>query len=124
MTWGWVAIISIGGCNDNIDNGYMLKKWMKELMAEIGMDPISPCTVSSSDRPEPGLSIVRMMATSHIAGHFCSISRTGYITVFSCKKFDLLTVQQVTRRNFDHDIEHSSMTSVMEPDPERSKVLS
>lgn len=120
--WGWLASISVSGCSDVIEHPRLLRRWLTETIRALGMTPLGEPIIMHGDTPEPGWSIVRMLQQSHIAGHFCTGSRTGYITVFSCKPFDLEDAARVAWRELRHKAESKSMTPVYTACPERCVV--
>ena len=47
-----------------------------------------------------GYSLVQLIETSSITGHFSEFWGRAYINIFSCKKFNHLVAKQFTRRFF------------------------
>ncbi len=50
--------------------------------------------------PKQGYSLMQLITTSNIAGHFMELDGTCYIDVFSCKEFDVATAKQVVTEYF------------------------
>ena len=50
--------------------------------------------------PNQGYSLMQLITTSNICGHFMELNGTAYFDVFSCKQFDLGVVQDVVRDYF------------------------
>ena len=53
--------------------------------------------------PKQGYSLMQLITTSNICGHFMELDGTAYFDVFSCKEFDLQTVQDIVRQYFNPD---------------------
>lgn len=51
--------------------------------------------------PKQGYSLMQLITTSNICGHFMELDGTAYFDVFSCKKFDIEIVKQVVQHYFD-----------------------
>ena len=47
-----------------------------------------------------GYSLVQLIETSAITGHFCDVSGDAYIDIFSCKDFDADAAIEVVRATF------------------------
>ena len=77
--------------------------WVRTLVDRIGMrahgDPV--CEHFAAHDPEAaGYSLVQLIETSSITGHFVDRNGDAYIDVFSCKPFDLETVRSVVHDYF------------------------
>lgn len=47
-----------------------------------------------------GYSLVQLIETSSLTGHFSDLWGTAYINIFSCKKYDHMVARRFTRRFF------------------------
>ena len=47
-----------------------------------------------------GLTLVQLIETSNITGHFCDESGDAYLDVFSCKDYDKRTVETLIHQYF------------------------
>ena len=47
-----------------------------------------------------GYSLVQLIETSSITGHFSDFWKTAYINIFSCKKYDHVLAKKFTRQFF------------------------
>ena len=96
MYWGYHLLLDCSGCSgiDNRDNIY---HFVKDLVARIDMtahgEPIIEYLLPGD--PKQGYSLMQLITTSNIAGHFMELDGTCYIDVFSCKEFDIETAKQV-----------------------------
>ena len=58
-------------------------------------------SISAEHLPEAaGYSLVQLIETSAITGHFCDLSGDAYIDIFSCKDFDAELAVEVVRAAF------------------------
>jgi S-adenosylmethionine/arginine decarboxylase-like enzyme len=51
--------------------------------------------------PNQGYSLMQLITTSNICGHFMELDGTAYFDVFSCKDFDPVTVKKVVNSYFN-----------------------
>jgi len=49
-----------------------------------------------------GYSVLQLITTSNITAHFVNRNCSGYIDVFSCKKFDIDLVLNITKEFFEY----------------------
>jgi S-adenosylmethionine/arginine decarboxylase-like enzyme len=84
-------------CKDNIYN------FVKDLVDKIDMiahgEPVIEYLLPGD--PKQGYSLMQLITTSNICGHFMELDGTAYFDIFSCKKFDLLTAQNVVTKYFN-----------------------
>lgn len=74
----------------------------RRLVAAIDMKPYGePQIVMFGEGNKQGYTLIQLIETSNIAGHFCEESNNAYLDVFSCKPFDYATVDAVVRQYFD-----------------------
>jgi S-adenosylmethionine/arginine decarboxylase-like enzyme len=59
-----------------------------------------PQILHFGDGPRAGYTLVQLIHTSCITGHFCDESDSAYIDVFSCKPFEPSDVQKVVSEFF------------------------
>ena len=91
--WGYHLILDCRGCDVNaIRDRRTIVAWVRRLVERIGMraygEPV--CEHFASHDPEAaGYSLVQLIETSSITGHFVDRNGDAYIDVFSCKSFDL-----------------------------------
>jgi S-adenosylmethionine/arginine decarboxylase-like enzyme len=100
--WGYHLSIDCAGCNENISDETALKAFSADLVNALGMRAHgAPLAVRFGDDPKvTGYTLVQLIETSNIAGHFCDYSAEAYIDVFSCKRFAIESVCQVIDRHF------------------------
>ncbi len=102
--WGYHLVLDCRGSDLNAirDRGTIVA-WVRALVARIDMrahgDPV--CEHFATHDPEAaGYSLVQLIETSSITGHFVDRNGDAYIDVFSCKAFDIETVRAVVHEHF------------------------
>ena len=102
--WGYLTSLDVYGCNpDFIRDEEKIRTYVKELCALIGMKRFGECQVvhfGEEDRVA-GYSMVQLIETSLISGHFANLSNAAYIDIFSCKPYDPDQVARFTREYFE-----------------------
>jgi len=102
--WGYHLIIDACGCNDNIKSGDALTAWVQELVELIDMVAYGKPMVEHFAKHDPlkaGYTLVQMIETSAINGHFVDLNGGAYIDIFSCKPFNARTVMEHFVEYFD-----------------------
>ena len=101
MYWGYHLLLDCSGCKgiDSRDNIY---RFVKDLVARIDMtahgEPIIEYLLPGD--PKQGYSLMQLITTSNIAGHFMELDGTAYFDIFSCKEFDINVAKQVVQEYF------------------------
>ena len=100
--WGYHLMLDCSGCNDNIKDREQIYRFVKELVARIDMiahgEPIIEFMLPGD--PKEGYSLMQLITTSNISGHFMELDGTAYIDIFSCKTFDIETAKKVVEEYF------------------------
>ncbi len=100
--WGWSATFDCRACNNLVSNEKALYDWVVELVKRINMVSFGePLIEHFGEGNKTGYTVVQLIQTSNITGHFVDESGDGYIDVFSCKPFDLKTVENVINEFFN-----------------------
>ncbi len=90
--WGQHLILdALAGELSKVRSGEAIATFTADLVEEIGMVAYGePVVVHFAEHvPEAaGYSLVQLIETSAITGHFCDASGDFYLDVFSCKSFD------------------------------------
>ena len=97
--WGYHLILDCQGCNrSEISNRGNLTAFVKTLVKEIDMvaykDPVLE-HFATHDLDKAGFSLVQLIETSSITGHFVDKNGDAYLDIFSCKPFDIELVKRV-----------------------------
>ena len=88
--WGKHLIVDVKGCfPDRAQDPEYISHFTKELVRQIEMVPFGePQVVHFADGTDlAGWTVIQLIETSCITGHFCDINGDLYLDVFSCKDF-------------------------------------
>jgi S-adenosylmethionine/arginine decarboxylase-like enzyme len=102
--WGYHLILDCRGGDVNaIRDRQTIVAFVRRLVERIDMraygEPI--CEHFATHDPDAaGYSLVQLIETSSITGHFVDRNGDAYIDVFSCKPFDVETARAVVREHF------------------------
>ena len=102
QAWGYHYTLDIGGCDpDLIRSKNNVEAFAKVLVDKIDMVAYGePQVIHFGDGDKEGFTLVQLIETSNITGHFCNSTNTAYLDVFSCKDFDPKTVNEVAKQFF------------------------
>jgi S-adenosylmethionine/arginine decarboxylase-like enzyme len=111
--WGWHLLLDITACDkESIKNEDNLRAFLKALVERIDMvaygEP-SLAHFATHDAEKAGYSIVQLIETSNITGHFVDKNGDAYIDVFSCKPFQPAEVEAVVREYFSPESINSNL---------------
>jgi S-adenosylmethionine/arginine decarboxylase-like enzyme len=101
--WGQHLVLDLGGCNDNILTKQGIAKFVQELVEAIDMVAYGePQIVHFAEHSyeAAGYSLVQLIETSAIMGHFSDHNRDAYLDIFSCKQFSNETAIDVVKKHF------------------------
>ena len=101
--WGYHFLLDCSNCDQTkIVDKENIETFCKVLVNRIDMiavgDPIIEYCLEGE--PNEGYSLLQLITTSNITGHFVTNDKTAYIDVFSCKKFDTHVVEDTVREFF------------------------
>ena len=100
--WGYHLMLDCSGC-ENIDSKDNIYNFVKDLVDKIDMvahgEPIIEYLLPGD--PKQGYSLMQLITTSNICGHFMELDGTAYFDIFSCKEFNLSTAQNVVKEYFN-----------------------
>ncbi len=91
MAWGILTSIDLEGCYPElIRSDLAIKNYVSRLVELIEMKVHGDCQiVHFGSCPEvEGFTMMQMIETSLISGHFVNIDNSAYIDIFSCKPYD------------------------------------
>lgn len=90
--WGKHLILDCAGCpRDLISDAQNIRNFAEGLVEAIDMIAVGPPAIQHLAGHVPhlsGYSMVQLIETSSITGHFCDESGEVYLDIFSCKDFD------------------------------------
>jgi S-adenosylmethionine/arginine decarboxylase-like enzyme len=101
-SWGYHLMLDCSGCCD-INDQNQIYSFVKDLIQQIDMvahgEPVIEYLLPGE--PNQGYSLMQLITTSNICGHFMELDGTAYFDVFSCKEFDSATVEKVVKHYFN-----------------------
>lgn len=102
--WGYHLILDCQGClREKISDGDHIRTFAKALVARIEMKAFGEPLVQHFAAHEPtvgGYSLVQLIETSSITGHFVDQNGDAYLDIFSCQRFDIAKAQAVVQEFF------------------------
>ena len=103
--WGYHMRLNVANCElDTIvgESGReTIHDFTKKLVKDIDMVAYGePQIVHFGEGNKSGYTLIQLIETSNIAGHFCDDSGDAYLDVFSCKQFDQQVVINLTEEFF------------------------
>jgi len=100
--WGYHMTMDCAGCDPMaIADHKLIGRFALDLVSAIDMVPFGkPYVVRFGEGNKAGYSLVQLIHTSTITGHFCEETSDAFIDVFSCKYFDPETAADVVNRFF------------------------
>jgi S-adenosylmethionine/arginine decarboxylase-like enzyme len=100
--WGYHLMLDCSGC-ETIDSKENIYNFVKDLVQQIDMvahgEPIIEYLLPGD--PKQGYSLMQLITTSNICGHFMELDGTAYFDIFSCKEFNLTLAQKVVKHYFN-----------------------
>ena len=101
--WGLLSSIDAKNCNGNlIRSADAIKQFVIELCDLIKMKRFQETLVVNfgEDEKVAGYSMVQLIETSLISGHFANLTNSAYIDIFSCKLYDPYQAAEFTKHFF------------------------
>jgi S-adenosylmethionine/arginine decarboxylase-like enzyme len=100
--WGYHLILDCAdGRRDAVTDGKHIAEFAKTLVKDIDMVAYGdPQVVLFGTGNKEGYTLVQLIETSNICGHFCSESGDLYLDVFSCKPYDKEVVKKLAYEYF------------------------
>jgi S-adenosylmethionine/arginine decarboxylase-like enzyme len=101
--WGIASSIDIYDCDPwTIRSAEKIREFVVELCDLIEMKRFQDTVVVNfgEDERVAGFSMVQLIETSLISGHFANLTNTAYLDVFSCKPYDPDVVAEFARTFF------------------------
>lgn len=88
--WGFHISLDCRACDiDSIKSKENIESFTKTLVERIDMIAYGePQVVHFGTGNKAGYTLIQLIQTSNIAGHFCNDTGDAYLDVFSCKPFD------------------------------------
>lgn len=101
--WGMLSSLDAKNCNpDLIRSADAIKDYVIQLCDLIDMKRFQDTQVVhfGEDEKVAGYSMVQLIETSLISGHFANLTNASYIDIFSCKIYDPIEAAEFTRKFF------------------------
>ena len=100
--WGLCAAVDLQDCHpDLIRNAEHIRRYVVELCELIGMQRFGECqVVDFGSGRVAGYSMVQLISTSLISGHFANDTNNAYLDIFSCKGYDPAVVEEFSKQFF------------------------
>jgi S-adenosylmethionine decarboxylase len=112
-TFGMEVILDLYDCNlETIRSKEKLQEYTRELCQVIGMTPYGAPFAERfglNEAKTAGYSIVQLIETSSITGHFSEEWNSAYINIFSCKEFDPKQAAEFSKDFFEADRVESTL---------------
>lgn len=100
--WGYHLILDCKSCEiDKITDRDTLALFVKTLVKEIDMKAYGEPILEHFAEHDPeaaGFSLMQLIETSSITGHFVDINGDAYIDIFSCKVYDIEKAKAVVQK--------------------------
>ena len=102
MAWGYHLILDCyDGDKDLITSADNISAFAKTLVKRIQMKAYGePQVIHFGEDDKQGYTLVQLIETSNICGHFCDDSGNFYLDVFSCKPYDRNVVIALVKEYF------------------------
>lgn len=101
--WGEHLILDCAAGNDNIKDRQQVYNFIKELVPAIEMKAFGEPVIehfASHAEDKAGFSLVQLIETSCITGHFVNSSGDFYLDIFSCKCVDEKITMDIVNKYF------------------------
>ncbi|HEY6084423.1 MAG TPA: S-adenosylmethionine decarboxylase [Nitrospira sp.] len=100
--WGLCTAVDLQDCQpDLIRNADSIRRYVVELCELIGMKRFGECqVVDFGSGRVAGYSMVQLISTSLISGHFANDTNNAYLDIFSCKGYDPTVVEAFSKNFF------------------------
>jgi S-adenosylmethionine/arginine decarboxylase-like enzyme len=101
--WGRHLIVNARSCNKLlIGLQSHIHRFSDDMVKQIDMTAYGkPLIVHFGSGNKSGYSLVQLITTSSITGHFCDESGDAYLDIFSCKHFSEQTAADVIQKWFE-----------------------
>jgi len=102
--WGYHLLLDCSNCNRKmIKDPDTIEEFIETLVDRIEMEPIGKPRIEYTAEEFPdkaGYTAIQIIVTSTIVAHFVDSTGDLYLDVFSCKAFEIDTVQSIVRQYF------------------------
>lgn len=112
VCWGLLSSIDLHSCNpETIRDAEKIKQFVKELCELIKMKKYGECHVVhfGEDPRVAGFSMMQLIETSLVSGHFANLTNNVYLDIFSCKFYNPKVAAEFAKKFFqakDYKLHH------------------
>jgi S-adenosylmethionine decarboxylase len=103
--WGYHLILDCTQCDiSKISDGNNIKNFIKELVTKIDMKAFGEPIIQRfalEDATKTGYSLVQLIETSSITGHFVELNGDAYLDIFSCKQYNQELAKEIVNKYFN-----------------------
>lgn len=105
VSWGYHTLIDIARCKPKLIRCPVhIHNFTKTLVKKIDMKAYGePQIVMFGEGNKKGFTLVQLIETSNITGHFCEETNDAYIDIFSCKPYMVSDALRVVIDHFEPD---------------------
>jgi len=102
QAWGLATALDLVDCNPGtIRDPEAIERYVIQLCELIGMKRYGPCQiVHFGEGHVAGYSMVQLIQTSMISGHFANATNRAYLDIFSCKGYEPSMVEAFSAEFF------------------------
>ena len=103
MAWGYhLSLDCYAGDKELVKSGANIEAFAKVLVKRIQMKAYGdPQVIHFGEDDKQGYTLVQLIETSNICGHFCDDTGNFYLDVFSCKPYDRAVVRALVQEFFE-----------------------
>lgn len=105
VTYGWELILNLYGCSLKvISSKKKIQEYTNRLCRLIKMEKFGKTLIPYFGHKKPhtqGYSLVQLIETSSIIGHFSESKKSAYINIFSCRAYDYKKAKKFTVEFFE-----------------------
>ncbi len=104
--WGFALSLDIARCKPSLIRcPYNINAFSSTLVKKIDMIPYGkPHIVRFGSGNKAGYTLVQLIETSNITGHFCEEDNAAFLDIFSCKPYDLEEAIRVVKDHFEPEV--------------------
>jgi S-adenosylmethionine/arginine decarboxylase-like enzyme len=101
--WGLSCSVDLRDCNpEKIRSAAVIQDYVIQLCKLIDMVRFGDCQITNfGSGDKAGFTLIQLIETSNITGHFSNDMNAAFIDVFSCKVFSPYEVGDFTKQFFD-----------------------
>tara|TARA_B100001094_G_scaffold101414_1_gene97586 strand:+ start:150 stop:515 length:366 start_codon:yes stop_codon:yes gene_type:complete len=105
--WGYHLILDCKGSEESkelVKDAKFIKEFTKMLVDGIDMKAYGKPIIehfATHEEKASGYSLVQLIETSAITGHFCDINGDFYLDIFSCKSFSIDIAKEIVYSYFN-----------------------